>query len=189
MYLYKVRYTVEYRKKGEIMISTYDDEIDTITQIMIDWFTNRIRQLDEFNQDQIYQSTLMIDEKTPLPCIGFYRNRIEPYKGNDKCVGKEKYSFDFAVCYFTNSTTPEYYNNVLYHFEEKVLIDIARLINNDNLPTHQDYEYMSEALSIDDITFKSSTITTILTNGTNYNWGNMVRMIYQVDFSIDVNKL
>ena len=49
------------------MISTYDDEIDTITQIMIDWFTNRIRQLDEFNQDQIYQSTLMIDEKTPLP--------------------------------------------------------------------------------------------------------------------------
>ena len=120
---------------------------------------------------------------------GFYRNRIEPYEGNDKCVGKEKYSFDFAVCYFTNPTTPEYYNNVLYHFEEKVLIDIARLINNDNLPTHQDYEYMSEALSIDDITFKSSTITTILTNGTNYNWGNMVRMIYQVDFSIDVNKL
>ena len=171
------------------MISTYDDEIDTITQIMIDWFTNRIRQLDEFNQDQIYQSTLMIDEKTPLPCIGFYRNRIEPYEGNDKCVGREKYSFDFAVCYFTNPTTPEYYNNVLYHFEEKVLIDIARLINNDNLPTHQDYEYMSEALSIDDITFKSSTITTILTNGTNYNWGNMVRMIYQVDFSIDVNKL
>ena len=103
-------------QKGEIMISTYDDEIDTITQIMIDWFTKRIRQLDEFNQDQIYQSTLMIDEKTPLPCIGFYRNRIEPYKGNDKCVGKEKYSFDFAVCYFTNPTTPEYYNNVLSIF-------------------------------------------------------------------------
>ena len=30
-------------QKGEIMISTYDDEIDTITQIMIDWFTKRIR--------------------------------------------------------------------------------------------------------------------------------------------------
>lgn len=172
-----------------IMINTYDDKIDTVSQVMIDWFTERIKKLPDFNEDQIYKSTLLIDEKTPLPCIGFYRNRIEPYSGNDKCVGKVKFSFDFGVCYFTYPTSTEYYNDILYHFEQEVLLDILKLIETDDLPNHQKYTYLDESISIDDVNFKSSTITTILTNGTNYNWGNMVRLIYQVDFSVDINKL
>lgn len=170
-------------------MNTYDDEIDTVSQVLIDWFTERIKKLPDFSQDQIYESTLLIDEKTSLPCIGFYRNRIEPYNGKDKCAGKIKFSFDFGVCYFTYPTSTQYFNNVLYHFEEKVILDILKLIETDDLPTHNKYPYLDKSITIDDIDFKSSNITTILTNGTNYNWGNMVRLIYQVDFSVDINKL
>ena len=30
-------------------------------------------------------------------------------------------------------------------------------------------------------------VTTIMTNGTNYNYANMVRMTFSVDYSIDLN--
>lgn len=168
-------------------MDTYDDKIDTISQATIDWLTQRIKQLEDFNKDPIYESTLLIDEKTPLPCIGFYRNRIEPYEGKDKCVGREKYTFDIGICYFTKPTSVQYYNNELYHFEEKVIIDMNKLIKHQDYPNHINYPNLDKNVAIEDITFKSSNITTILTNGTNYNWGNMVRLMYEVDFSIDLN--
>lgn len=164
----------------------YDDDIDTTSQVVNDFIINKIKELPDFNQDQIYDSTLLIDEKTPLPCIGLYRNRIEPYEGNNKCIGKEKYSFDLGICYFTKPTTTQYFNNELYHFEEKVLMLMNKIINKSDYPKHSDYKYWDKRINIEDITFKSSNITTILTNGTNYNWGNMVRLIYTIDFSIDL---
>ena len=79
------------------MLSEYDEQIDTVTQVIIDWFTKIIKTMPDFKDDQIYESTLLIDDRTPLPCIGFYRNRISPYEGKDLCVGKEKKTFDFVV--------------------------------------------------------------------------------------------
>lgn len=164
----------------------YDDDIDTTSQVINDFIINKIKELPDFNQDQIYDSTLLIDEKTPLPCIGLYRNRIEPYEGKDKCVGKEKYTFDLGICYFTKPTTTQYFNNILYHFEEQILMLMNKIITKADYPKHSDYPYWNKNAQIENITFKSSAITTILTNGTNYNWGNMVRLIYSVDFSIDL---
>lgn len=164
----------------------YDSKIDTTSQVMIDYLTKKIRELPDFKNDQIYESTLLIDEKTPLPCIGFYRNRIEPYEGKNKCVGKEKYTFDLGICYFTQPTSVQYYNAQLYHFEEKVLMMMENIINKSDFPKHNDYSDWDKNIDIDEINFTSSSITTILTNGTNYNWANMVRLLYSVDFSIDL---
>ena len=68
------------------MLSEYDEQIDTVTQVIIDWFTKIIKTMPDFKDDQIYESTLLIDDRTPLPCIGFYRNRISPYEGKDLCA-------------------------------------------------------------------------------------------------------
>lgn len=171
------------------MINTYDDKIDTVTQVVRDWFIKRIRNIPDFKEDQIYESTFQITEKTPLPCVAFNRNQIELYKGKDICAGRIKLSFEFVVCYFTKPTTYEYFTPTLYHFEEKVLMDTLKLIQLDNLPTHTEYPDLDEAITIEDIRFKSSSIRSILTSGTNINWGNMARLNYQVDFSIDLINL
>lgn len=169
------------------MLSEYDEQMDTVTQVIIDWFTKIIKTMPDFKDDQIYESTLLIDDKTPLPCIGFYRNRISPYEGKDLCIGREKNSFDFAVCYLNKPTSIQYYNNILYHFEENLILKTSKMFNEQDFPNHINYPYLNKNIDIEDIKFKSSTVSTIMTNGTNYNYANMVRLIFTIDYSIDLN--
>lgn len=167
-------------------MKTYDTDIDTVSQVMIDFIIKRLKKLPDFDANQIYESTLLIDEKTPLPCIGLYRNRITPYDGKDLCIGRDKYNFEIGICYFTNPTSIQYYNYELYHFEEKVLLDMTNVIQKQNYPNHITYPQLDKNIDIENINFKSSNITTIVTNGSTYNWANMVRLLYNVEFSVNL---
>ena len=61
------------------------------------------------------------------------------------------------------------------------------MFNEQDFPNHINYPYLNKNIDIEDIKFKSSTVTTIMTNGTNYNYANMVRLIFTIDYSIDLN--